>query len=109
MRNRLIGAVAACGLAVALAACDGPLPKHEKPLSFAIQREMDLKGVSASDPIMLRIFKEESKLEVWKRTKTGKYVELKTYDICRWSGDLGPKRREGDKQAPRASTRSPRR
>jgi murein L,D-transpeptidase YafK len=25
---------------------------------------------------------------------------LKTYPICRWSGDLGPKVREGDRQAP---------
>ncbi len=25
---------------------------------------------------------------------------LKTYPICRWSGDLGPKLHEGDRQAP---------
>ncbi|MCB1479984.1 MAG: murein L,D-transpeptidase [Rhodobiaceae bacterium] len=100
MRNRLIGAAAACSLAVSLAACDAPVSKDKVPLGFAIKREMDLKGMTPADPIMVRIFKEESKLEVWKRTKSGNYKELKTYDICRWSGELGPKQREGDKQAP---------
>ena len=100
MRNRLIGVATACGLAVTLAACDAPVSKDQTPLGFAIKREMDLKGMTPADPIMVRIFKEESKLEVWKRTSSGQYKELKTYDICRWSGELGPKQREGDKQAP---------
>jgi murein L,D-transpeptidase YafK len=52
-------------------------------------------------PILVRIFKEESVLEVWKReTGTSRYALLKTYDICAWSGDLGPKKKEGDRQAP---------
>ncbi len=47
---------------------------------------------SPSDPIMIRIFKMESELEVWKRDKSGEYALLKTYPMCRWSGQLGPKR-----------------
>ena len=31
---------------------------------------------------------------------TGKYVHLKTYPVCRWSGQLGPKKTEGDRQVP---------
>ena len=31
---------------------------------------------------------------------TGRYALLKTYPICRWSGELGPKVKEGDRQAP---------
>src|SRR5690242_1205231 len=50
--------------------------------------------------ILLRIFKEESELEVWKQDTGGHYQILKTYPICRWSGDLGPKLHEGDGQAP---------
>ena len=51
-------------------------------------------------PILLRIFKEESELEVWKQDTTGHFQILKVYPICRWSGDLGPKLHEGDRQAP---------
>ena len=61
---------------------------------------MATKGMKPSDPIFVRIFKQESELEVWKRDSTDKYSLLKTYPICRWSGKLGPKKEEGDRQAP---------
>jgi len=48
----------------------------------------------------VRIFKEESELEVWKQDTTSHFQILKVYPICRWSGDLGPKVHEGDRQAP---------
>jgi murein L,D-transpeptidase YafK len=51
-------------------------------------------------PILMRSFKKESEIEVWKRGRDGKYALLKTYPMCRWSGQLGPKVREGDRQAP---------
>ena len=51
-------------------------------------------------PILVRIFKEEAELEVWKQDATGQYALLKTYPICRWSGELGPKVKQGDRQAP---------
>ena len=51
-------------------------------------------------PILVRIFKEEAELEVWKQDTTGHFQILKIYPICRWSGDLGPKLHEGDRQAP---------
>ena len=51
-------------------------------------------------PILVRLFKQEAELEVWKQDRTGRFALLKTYPICRWSGDLGPKVREGDRQAP---------
>ena len=51
-------------------------------------------------PIILRIFKEEAELEAWKQDTTGHFQILKTYPICRWSGDLGPKLHEGDRQTP---------
>ncbi len=53
-----------------------------------------------NSPILVRIFKEEAELEVWKQDTTGRFQILKTYPICRWSGDLGPKLYEGDRQAP---------
>src|SRR5258706_12226143 len=51
-------------------------------------------------PIVVRLFKEEAELEVWKQDTTGRFRILKIYPICRWSGDLGPKLPEGDRQAP---------
>lgn len=49
---------------------------------------------------MVRIFKEEGVLEVWKRKKDGTFGLVANYEICKWSGKLGPKFAEGDRQAP---------
>ena len=49
---------------------------------------------------MIRIFKESSELEIWKRTRDGSFKLFESYDICTWSGELGPKIKEGDRQAP---------
>jgi len=58
------------------------------------------KGMDPGAPIMMRSFKKESEIEVWKLDRNGKYALLKTYPMCRWSGQLGPKIRQGDRQAP---------
>ncbi|WP_368735470.1 murein L,D-transpeptidase family protein, partial [Klebsiella aerogenes] len=49
---------------------------------------------------LMRIFKQEAELEVWKKDATGRYALFKVYPICNYSGDLGPKVREGDRQSP---------
>jgi murein L,D-transpeptidase YafK len=64
-------------------------------LSLLLQKKMP-----KHSPIILRVFKEEVELEVWKQDTTGHFQILKTYPICRWSGDLGPKLHEGDRQTP---------
>ena len=51
-------------------------------------------------PVFVRVFKEESELEVWKATDDGRYHHFKTYPICNYSGKLGPKEKQGDYQAP---------
>jgi len=56
-------------------------------------------GVQPGAPLFVRIFKLESELELWVE-KGGRYVKFATYPICLWSGRLGPKLREGDRQAP---------
>ncbi len=56
-------------------------------------------GLKLGDPVMLRLFKLESELELWME-KDGRFVRFATYPICVWSGRLGPKLREGDRQAP---------
>jgi murein L,D-transpeptidase YafK len=66
-------------------------------------RELDdkLRGAhfSPGSPIMIRIFKRESELELW-MLKDERFQLFATYPICYWSGQLGPKEREGDHQAP---------
>ena len=51
--------------------------------------------------IFIRAFKTEKIAEVWgKNTTNEKYQLITTYDVCKSSGGLGPKRREGDYQVP---------
>jgi murein L,D-transpeptidase YafK len=97
--------VAVAGFAVlAVAGCSdygGTLPKHMRPLDEKTRKLADRKGMELRSPILIRIFKEESTLEVWKQQKaTGRYAFLKSYEVCAWSGVLGPKIKEGDRQAP---------
>jgi murein L,D-transpeptidase YafK len=97
------GLLAAMGAALLLAGCNqfANIPKHLRPLSSSAKLVLEQKGMDEKSPILVRIFKQESELEVWKQVKlTGKYALMKTYDICKWSGDVGPKVREGDRQAP---------
>ncbi|KAA0971183.1 murein L,D-transpeptidase [Aureimonas fodinaquatilis] len=74
--------------------------KATQPIPAALLAEMSQKSMSPSSPILIRIFKQESELEIWKQDRSGRYALLKTYPMCRWSGKLGPKTREGDRQAP---------
>lgn len=61
---------------------------------------MERLNMDRAAPIMIRIYKEESTLEIWKQDRTGQYALLKSYPICKYSGHLGPKIFEGDHQAP---------
>jgi murein L,D-transpeptidase YafK len=74
--------------------------RHHIPIPSATYTLMSEKGMSKDQPILIRSYKKESELEVWKRKATGEYALLKTYPMCRWSGQLGPKLREGDRMAP---------
>jgi murein L,D-transpeptidase YafK len=102
LKNTLIASLMASAL---LAGCQGKSlddisPKAEKPLPQKIVMQMKAKGMTTTSPIMLRIFKEEGQLEVWKRKDNGRFDLIASYDICKWSGKLGPKFMEGDRQAP---------
>jgi murein L,D-transpeptidase YafK len=87
-----------------LAGCNAddiaPTGRAQAPLSDKMISLIGEKNMDKDSPILVRLFKEESELEVWKKNRDGDYALLKTYPICRWSGDLGPKKKEGDRQAP---------
>ena len=74
--------------------------KATKELSPEVLSLLQQKKMPKHSPILVRVFKEESELEVWKQDTSGRFQLLKVYPICRWSGDLGPKINEGDRQAP---------
>jgi murein L,D-transpeptidase YafK len=95
--------VTAC---VALAGCNAEQvafvtnAKANKPIPQKLINDMQAKEMDPQSPILVRLFKQEAELEVWKQDKTGRFALLTTYPICRWSGELGPKVKEGDRQAP---------
>lgn len=103
--RKLSSAFALLWIVFGLAACGGFLPKsndnrHNQPLSSAVQAGLRNMGSSPGEAMVIRIFKQEQVLEVWKRTSAGQFKLFKTYEICAYSGDLGPKFKEGDRQSP---------
>src|SRR6266516_8156308 len=54
-------------------------------------RQMESLNMDRDAPVLIRIYKEESTLEVWKQDRTSKFALLNTYPICKFSGHLGPK------------------
>jgi murein L,D-transpeptidase YafK len=97
---------AALAAGVLLAGCDtdeislATNAKANQPVSPKLLAAMAEKDMDLQSPMLVRLFKQEAELEVWKQDRSGRFALLKIYPICRWSGDLGPKVREGDRQAP---------
>src|ERR1700682_5735056 len=91
---RMLMASAALAASMMLAGCetDGTVPsaKALKPLSAEMQAELDKRSMPKESPVLVRLFKEESEVEVWKQDTSGRFALLKTYPICRWWGGLGP-------------------
>jgi len=108
-----VGALPRSGLAVSIelkdvapdrierqrAAEEGALPLPGTPDITSFKERLADKGVKLGDRVFIRIFKAESELEVWMR-KGDAYVLLANYPVCHWSGTIGPKVKEGDKQTP---------
>jgi murein L,D-transpeptidase YafK len=103
---RVLVTSAALGFGALLAGCNSDQvtlasnAKANQPVPPKLVAAIADKNMDPQSPILVRLFKEEAELEVWKQDRTGHFALLKTYPICRWSGDLGPKIREGDRQAP---------
>src|SRR4029079_2106888 len=103
LRSSVVTAIVAAsvGLMVAaLAGCGEFAPSYMKPLSPQTRALLAQKGMKEDAPVLLRIFKAESELEVWKAKDDGRFYLFKTYPICSYSGGLGPKVSQGDRQAP---------
>jgi len=86
--------------ALSLASCQFGRDAADAPIPHEVLQDIAAIGSTPLSPIYVRIFKEEAELEIWKRRMDGTYALLETYEICAWSGVLGPKLAEGDRQAP---------
>jgi murein L,D-transpeptidase YafK len=102
----LVTSAALVGAGALLASCNGDdislanNAKANQPVPPKLVADMTAKDMDLQSPILVRLYKQEAELEIWKQDRSGRFALLKTYPICRWSGDLGPKVREGDRQAP---------
>jgi len=103
LRSGWVNAVIAAGVMAAvitLGGCGQFAPPYMRPLSPQTRALLAEKGMPEQSPILIRIFKAESELEVWKAKDDGRFYPFKTYPICDYSGTLGPKVSQGDRQAP---------
>ena len=97
---RLAAATIAGSLLAGCMAMDVASLAEAPQLSNKVKAELSKKKMRPESPVLVRIFKQESELEVWKVDASGQYALFKTYPMCRWSGKLGPKTKSGDRQAP---------
>lgn len=82
--------------------------KHErvkqayKEKTATIEQQLKLLGLEKNNlNILIIAFKEEKELIIYAKAKTAtSYKKLITYSICANSGNLGPKRKQGDGQVP---------
>jgi murein L,D-transpeptidase YafK len=106
--RRWAATAAAVTLAALLSGCvgeedsgsDGLVDRAYAPLSPQMLALMQAKGTSPDSPVLFRTYKKEAEFQVWKMRSDGRYALLRIYPMCRWSGQLGPKKKQGDRQVP---------
>jgi murein L,D-transpeptidase YafK len=77
----------------------GRLPLPATPDTGRLELRLAEQGLKAGSALFIRIFKAQSEFEIWME-RDGSFVHFATYPICNWSGALGAKIREGDRQTP---------
>ena len=91
-----------CSLVVT-AAIDVPSTARSQKAIAQVRPELtemlETKNLEYGAPIFIRIFKKSKELELWVRNGD-RFDLFKTYDICTFSGRLGPKLKTGDRQSP---------
>lgn len=75
------------------------MPLPGTPDLANMKSRLEAHGLKSGAPIFIRILKREFELELWMQ-RDGRFHRFATYPICKWSGYLGPKIRQGDRQAP---------
>ena len=96
-----MGAAILAVAAVSIASCSTvPYQVRTGSVRTSTLQQMESYNMDRGAPVLIRIYKEERTLEVWKQNRTGKFTPLQSYPICKFSGTLGPKFAQGDYQAP---------
>jgi murein L,D-transpeptidase YafK len=95
-----LGLLSSCNSEDTLVGIEQVSNRVEHPLPAKMRAKLARMNLSMSSPIMMRVFKQEAVMEVWKANSQDRYQLVGTYPICAWSGQLGPKKKEGDRQAP---------
>lgn len=78
-------------------------PRSKKAVASveeSLKAALTEKGLEYGAPVFIRIFKQQAILQVWVAREDNTFLHFKDYDICTFSGELGPKLKEGDKQSP---------
>lgn len=71
--------------------------KESKILSALKKSNIEIGALN----ILIMAYKAEGELEIFAKSKTeASYRKIATYKVCSKSGDLGPKRKQGDYQVP---------
>lgn len=102
----LVGVMAAGGLLWPVLTSHLHGPRGDKEISqptydrTKLHADLVSAGFSMGDEAYVRIFKREHLLELWMKSADGRFELFRSYAICKYSGDLGPKLAEGDRQAP---------
>lgn len=104
MPRLVLTLMALAGLMFSSAAPASALGREEAAAKAArprLEESLAAKKLNFGDPVFLRIFKAESRLEVWMKPAGGeRFILFKSWPICSFSGVLGPKTKQGDRQAP---------
>lgn len=79
---------------------DVPLFPNGATHLLPLRHQVEKKGFSWGSPVFLRVFKKENVVELWMQIEDGSFRMFRSYPICIYSGELGPKTQQGDKQSP---------
>ena len=114
--NSIIRRGTAVGLAIAacawIAGCDDSYldqssARSQQPISSATLAKMEALDTSPSSPTLIRTYKKEAELEIWKMKSNGEYALLKTYPDVPMVGTARSRRSaKATCRCPKASTRS---
>lgn len=92
--------IAICCLLFVTACTTNPSHRPVHMTDAPLEQRLSKVRAKQSDPIFIRIFKEERMLEIWYGKKNGQFKRFTDYPICYYSGPLGPKKYQGDKVSP---------
>lgn len=103
IRRLTLVAVLAATVGAALAQPDIPSSPRSREAVARVTPRLEARlaahGLPLGAPVHLRLFKQSSELEVW-LDDGARFHLFRTYPICSFSGDLGPKLHTGDGQSP---------